>query len=265
MKPTLTFLRHLISHSPLASTPLIPAHWSILDNIDTMVNPCPHVCVLTSVVCLATTRGNDKRFSCSGRAVHILQLLLPSFGHSEEEEGRGRESRRGGRDGLRVEIGRDMKESERRRERERERLSLPRWELWCRIWIVSQECKARATHANSTNSTVAWTFIYNILRLLQCVSLREVAGTAVRPCVGVSQFMQQPPSMETHLRGYRSLRGVRELLFKVNLCITHVDRLETTTAAACVGRTGFRASEGVARCNFPCPVHSRTRGNEAGI
>lgn len=87
-----------------------------------ILNMRPHTPVLTSVVCLATARGKDKRFSGIGRAIHILQLPYPSFGHSKEGERRGREIRQGGRDGGRVEIRRDMKESE----KERERLSLPR-------------------------------------------------------------------------------------------------------------------------------------------
>lgn len=76
------------------------------------------------MVCLATARGKGRRFSRTGRAIHILQPPYPSFGHSREGGGRGREggreSRRGGREGLRVEIRRDVKESVRERERERD-------------------------------------------------------------------------------------------------------------------------------------------------
>ncbi|CAG5858006.1 unnamed protein product [Menidia menidia] len=65
----------------------------------------------TRLICLATARGKDKRFSRTGRAIHILQLPYPSFGHSKEAGGRGRESMHGGREGLGgVEKGRDMKE-----------------------------------------------------------------------------------------------------------------------------------------------------------
>lgn len=61
-----------------------------------------------------------------------LPVLWPQQRGRREREG-GRESRQGGRgDGLRVEVGRDMKESEREggrerdTEREREKLSLLR-------------------------------------------------------------------------------------------------------------------------------------------
>ena len=99
---TLSLVKHLI-HS-LTSAPFSQS-FSFIDQYlhgktDMMLNTCPFAPVLTSVVCLATARGKDKRFSRTGRAIHILQLPYPSFGHSKEAGGRGRESRHDGREGL---------------------------------------------------------------------------------------------------------------------------------------------------------------------
>lgn len=87
------FLLYLIIHSPLTSTPftLIQLPGSIPGKTDMMLNTRPHAPVLTSVVCLATARGKDKRFSRTGRAIHILQLPCPSF----RPQQRGRREREG--------------------------------------------------------------------------------------------------------------------------------------------------------------------------
>lgn len=84
-----------------------------------MLNTRPHAPVLTSVVCLATAQGKGRRFSRTGKSIHILQPPYPSFGHSKEGDERGREGEQAGWEGG-IEGG-DKEGCERKCERERER------------------------------------------------------------------------------------------------------------------------------------------------